>query len=531
MLQAVIVLLVVAGVAAVTLVQNEVAFRRQEGRRMLAIAEQVANNGVVELGLSEGSAQGVAGAAEFARSTSGATYVIATDARGKVIYSSYPADVGRSVTRPGTGRQWSGVSQHAGMRVVEARVPVLDPTSGGAPVGTVTGYVLVGREYPTTWARLGGAAPALLVYVVLASLVGMGGSILISRRIKRQTLGLEPNEIAGLVEHREAMLHGLREGVVGVDRAGRVTLVNDEAIRLLELGGDLIGVRVQELAVPPGLAAVLSGRTGADDLAVVSANGRVLVVNQLPVTVRDQEVGWVTTLRDRTELVDLNRQLDIWRGTTDALRSQAHEFSNRMHTIAGLIELEEYEQVATFVTTQSRAREGWVDQVTARVEDPAVAALLVAKDSRASELGITLGLDPGSQLPAVSDELSADLLTVVGNLVDNAMEAVDSGTGEVVVGLETVEASVVVTVRDDGPGVDPDLASRVFETGFSTKVHDEPGGRGWGLGLSRMVCERRGGTIGVRRDDEHDRTEFVAVLPMSPTKDTVETANERRDGR
>jgi two-component system, CitB family, sensor kinase len=518
-LQAVIVLIVVLGVAAVTLLQNDVAFGRQEGRAVLATAETVANTLVVERGLAEGSERGVPGVAESHRVTSRASYVVVTDAEGSVIYSPFPDEVSTRMVRPNPRASWVGVTQHDGNKVVEARVPVEDATPRGGRIGEVVGYVIVGREYPTLWGRLGDAAPALAIYVGVGSLVSLGGSLLLSRRIKRQTLGLEPNEITGLVEHREAMLHGLREGVVGVDRFGRVTMVNDEARRLLDLGVDVVGSPVRDLPLPATLTDVLGGSAAANDLAVVTG-GQVLVVNQMPVQVRNQEVGWVTTVRDRTELVDLNRQLDVWRGTTDALRSQAHEFSNRMHTIAGLIDLGEYAEAAQFVTAQSNARAGWVERVTGRVRDAAVAAILVAKDSRASELGVRLDLEDGTALPAVEDSLSADLLTVVGNLVDNAMEAVAASSGSVCVGLFVDEGAVVVRVSDNGPGVAPEMANRVFEQGFSTKPHQEPGSRGWGLALSRVVCEKRGGGVSMRRTD--GRTVFTATLPMAADVEEVD---------
>ncbi|HET6627129.1 MAG TPA: sensor histidine kinase [Nocardioidaceae bacterium] len=511
-LQAVIVLIVVLGVAAVTLIQNEVAFGRQEGRAVLATAETVANTLVVERGLAEGTERGVPGVAENFRATSRASYVIVTDADGTVIYSPFPDEVSTRMVRPNPKASWVGVTRHDGDKAVEARVPVEDATAEGGRIGEVVGYVIVGREYPTLWGRLGDAAPSLAIYVGVGSLVSLGGSLLLSRRIKRQTLGLEPDEISGLVEHREAMLHGLREGVLAVDRAGRVTMVNDEARRLLDLAADVVGSPVGDLPLPATLTAVLRGDSAADDLAVVTG-GQVLVVNQMPVQVREQKVGWVTTVRDRTELVDLNRQLDVWRGTTDALRSQAHEFSNRMHTIAGLIELEEYAEAAQFVTAQSTARAGWVDRVTSRVRDAAVAAILVAKDSRATELGVRLELDDDTLLPAVPDSLSADLLTVVGNLVDNAMEAAAPTSGTVSVGLVLVGGAAVVRVRDDGPGVAPGMVDRVFEQGFSTKSHQEPGARGWGLALSRVVCEKRGGGVVMDRVDA--RTVFTATLPVA----------------
>ncbi len=519
-LQAVVVLLVVLGVTPVTLVQNDVAFRRAESRRVLATAESIAGTQVVETGLTSGDNQGVAGEAERSRAASGSSYVLVTDARGVVVHSSDPADVGTTVRRPGPGRSWVGVVEHETGRAVEARAPVQAVRSDdGQLIGDVVGYVLVGREYPTSWERLGATAPTLVIYVIVGSLVGLGGSLLLSRRIKRQTHGLEPNEIAGLVEHREAMLHGLREGVVGVDTSGRVTLVNDEAVRLFSLDDDVVGRPVRDLPVPGGVVDVLAGDAEASDLAV-PAGGRLLVLNQMPVVNKGLRIGWVTTVRDRTELVDLNRQLDVWRSTTDTLRSQAHEFSNRLHTIAGLIELEEYDEVASFVATQARAREGWVDRVVDRVEDASVAALLVAKGSRATELGVTLELEDASRLPALVDDQTADVLTVLGNLVDNAMEAVAATRGTVSVRLLLVDGVVEVRVADDGPGIPEELAEHVFAEGFSTKPVASPGERGWGLALCRVVCERRGGSVTVTRADAR-RTVFTALLPRTAEREEV----------
>ena len=517
-LQAVVVLVVVLGLTPVLLVQNDVAFRRTESRRVLATAENVADTRVLEAGLATGTNAGVAGEAERARATSGSSYVLVTDADGEVVHSSNPSDIGTTVTRPGRGRSWVGVVDEDGSSAIEARAPVQAIRSrGDVLIGDVVGYVIIGRDYPTLRERLGATAPTLLIYVLVGSLVGLGGSLLLSRRIKRQTHGLEPNEIAGLVEHREAMLHGLREGVVGVDTSGHVTLVNDEAVRLLALDeSDHVGRPVAELPVPPSVASVLAGETGASDLAVASA-GRVLVLNQMPVVNQGMRIGWVTTVRDRTELVDLNRQLDVWRSTTDTLRSQAHEFSNRMHTIAGLIELEEYDEVAAFVATQERARAGWTDRVVARVEDPAVAALLLAKGSRATELGVRLDLEDDARLPTLPDDVSADLVTVLGNLVDNAMEAVAATQGSVVVGLSADHHAVQLQVSDDGPGVPDELVERVFAQGFTTKAASgqaDSGERGWGLALCRVVCERRGGGVHVARSADR-RTVFTADVPIA----------------
>jgi sensor histidine kinase regulating citrate/malate metabolism len=183
--------------------------------------------------------------------------------------------------------------------------------------------------------------------------------------VKRQTLGLEPREITGLVEQREAMLHGIREGVIGTDKANKITLINDEAQRLLGLPAGVVGKPLDAQPMVGNVVDVLTGRVTAPDQVVV-ADGRVLVLNRMPVRVRGRRAGWVTTLRDRTELTSLERELDVSRHATETLRAQAHEFSNRLHTISGLVQLGEYDEVVRFITNASQARERLTDEVTSR---------------------------------------------------------------------------------------------------------------------------------------------------------------------
>jgi len=506
-----IVLVVVLAVAAFSLVQSDLTFTRAEARRMLAVAETVADTPTIVAGLSDPSASGgIPGSAEHARVQADTSYVIVTDMDGTILYSPYPQDrpgrLDRLQPRP---RQWVGQAQHHGAEVVEARVPVFSDADL-RPVG----FVVVGRETPSVLARLQDAAPALLTYLGIAGLLGVFGSLLLARRVTRQTLGLEPDEITRLVEHREAMLHGLKEAVVGVDGHGVVTLLNDEACRLLGIGVDGVGRRLDDLALPPVLAEVLGGDSTGHE-RVVPSGGRVLVLNRMPLRIRGRPAGWVTTLRDRTDLVDLQRELDVSRGLTDALRAQAHEFTNRLHTIAGLVELQEYDEVVRFVELASRQHRQLVSEVAQRIEDPAVAALLVAKASRAGELSVGFTLSPDSTLGRVDEALSADLVTVLGNLVDNALDAVARCGGQVTVTVreeaDGAAGAVLVRVRDTGPGVDPDMAARVFVQGFSTKANDHPEPHGWGLALTRLACERRGGGVAVSNDGG---AVFEARLPV-----------------
>jgi sensor histidine kinase regulating citrate/malate metabolism len=429
--------------------------------------------------------------------------VVIADAAGMLVTGP---DVGRPATLgPSTGltgRSWVGVLEGEAKALV-AHVPVLDEQDG-----RFIGLIIVGRTYPTLIGQLGSAVPNVLIYLLLGAAVGVGGSLLLARRVKRQTLGMEPREISGLVEHREAMLHGIKEGVIGTDSAHRVTLVNDEAIRLLGVRADAVGRALPELGLEPALLDVLTGRSEGVDQVVLS-DDRVVVLNRQPVVMRGRDVGSVTTLRDRTELTALRRELDVSRHTTDTLRAQAHEFVNRLHTIAGLVELGEHDEVVRYITRTSELHESLDRAVTEVVRDPALAALLIAKASQAAEQNVALTIGAATDLPPVGDRLAADLVTVVGNLVDNAFDAVGAG-GEIEVSVRADGDDVVVTVTDSGAGVDPALAERVFQQGYSTKGETN-GHHGLGLAMIRLIC---GGRVSV------DGSTFTARLHR--TKEAVE---------
>jgi two-component system, CitB family, sensor kinase len=511
-LQLAIVAIVVLVVAAVGFAQSAATFRQVEGRRMLAVAESTAAQELVRQAVRGRRADTLATVAARAADFSGASYVVIAAADRRVLASSEdPALVGRAITLddrsvPDT-RSWVGVASTDGTRSVAARVPVLSTEPG--EVGDLLGVVLVGRRVPSLPEQGRAAAPTLLTYLGLASILGIVGSLLVARRVKRQTLGLEPREIRGLVEHREAMLTGIKEGVIGLDEVDRITLVNTEAHRLLRLPPECIGRTPEELGVAPRLRDVLTGRVSGGD-QVVLVGERVLTLNRMPVAVRGRPAGSVTTMRDLTDLTVLQRELGVSRQAADALRAQAHEFANRLHTISGLIELEEYDEVLRYVQRLGRATQRLMGEVTGRIGDPSLAALLLAKASLAAERGVDLRVAETTHLGPVDEQLSEDLTTVVGNLVENALDALAGREGGwVEVGIDEEGGDVLVTVRDSGPGVAPEVGDDVFERGFSTKAA-ENGGRGFGLALTRSICLRRGG--GVRVHNEVGAV-FAARLP------------------
>ncbi|MFB8125142.1 ATP-binding protein [Streptomyces bacillaris] len=477
-------------------------------RRALAIAQSTAAEPDIaeDLRTTEPSALGpVQSAAERIRRATGAEYVVVMDRRG-VRWSHPEADrIGEVVsTDPGDalrGREVMEIDSGTLGRSARGKVPLRGPS------GEVVGAVSVGIEYDSVRARLLGAIPGLLAYAGTALAVGALAAYLISRRLQRQTHDLAFSDISALLTEREAMLHSIREGVVALDGTGRIRLLNDEAQRLLGLGPEAAGRPLDEVLDAGRTADVLAGRVVGEDLLAVQG-GRVLLANRMETA----DGGAVVTLRDRTELERLGRELDSTTGLIDALRAQDHEHANRLHTLLGLLELEMHEDAMEFVTEVVGVHRATAEQVTEKVRDPLLAALLVGKATVAAERGVALRLAPGTLLPdRVVDPRG--LVTVVGNLVDNATDAAaGSADARIEVGLRAEGRTVVLRVRDSGPGIAPEQHASIFTEGWSTKDLPAHGKRGLGLPLVRRLAERQGGSVSVAGADGGGAV-FTVVLP------------------
>jgi len=534
-LQLAVILAVLVVVGGLSVAQSEATFTRVEGRRVSAVAEQLGGNPLVRDALSVPDVRtGLATLGQSALIQYRLTSVSFADLDQTVRTSTDPALDDTRIPLPrkavAQGASWSGTLDLGGKHQLVSQVPVFSAEEGH--VGEHLGTVMVTEQYPSVWERLRNASSYLLIYLGTALLIGLLGSWLLARRIKRQTLGLEPREIAGLAEHREAMLYGIAEGVVAMDPDQRVTLANDVARRLLDLPEHSVGLRLSDLRIGGRLRDVLSGvqddggpvgEQGARDQVVIR-RGRVLVMNRMQVTKDGRDLGSVTTLRDRTELANLEREIGSFRSTTQLLRAQTHEFANQLHTIRGLIQIGDYDGVVSFVDAVSERRHSLDLSVNSRVRDPAVGALLMAKASLAAERRVDLRIDEDTSLERLQPEDSADLSTVVGNLVDNAIDAATAPAQDaaaapwVAVRIRQDASTVEVVVRDSGPGVGPELAREVFEHGFTTKAA-ESGEHGIGLALTRLMCQRRGGEV--RLDNTGDGAMFTATLNVAPVAEAV----------
>jgi len=317
-------------------------------------------------------------------------------------------------------------------------------------------------------------------------------------------MGIE--EMERMYSSHEAVLHSVREGLVVVDPDGRVGVANDEGRRLLGLddgADDPVGRPAADLPVAPSLRDLLvDGRTATDETHLTDE--RVLVVSQSQVPWDGSRRGAVMTLRDRTELEELTGELDSTRALSEALRSQAHEAANRLHAVVVLVETGHPERAVEYAVEQLELSQRLTDRVVESIEEPVVAAVLLGKTAQAAERAVTVQVEPDSHLPAgLASSASAgrDLVTVLGNLLDNAVDAVaaldDDDEREVLVGVRPDGAHLLLRVSDSGPGLPDDVVDAAFTRGWTTKVAATSAGRGLGLSLVDQVVRRRRGTIDV----------------------------------
>jgi two-component system CitB family sensor kinase len=314
------------------------------------------------------------------------------------------------------------------------------------------------------------------------------------------------------------VLHAVREGLLLLDRTGRLQLLNDEARRLLALPDDAIGRRVDELGLPPALGAALAtGAERGDEIFLT--DDRVVVVNQAAARWAGQHLGTVVTLRDHTELRALGSELKTIRGFAEALSAQAHESANQLQTVISLIELGRADEALRFAATELAVAQHLTDVVVGAVGEPELAALVLGKAAEAGERGVELQVDDDLEVPAgVADP--RDLVTIVGNLLDNAVDAANDAPEPRWVRLEagtlTVDGveELEMVVADSGPGLGADAAAHAFDRGWTTKQTDRPMGRGVGLALVAQAVHRLGGAISVENEVG---AVFTVRLPLRRT--------------
>jgi two-component system CitB family sensor kinase len=501
-IQAAVILIVLLGAGVAAFSNATIANSDAAQDEVLGVARAVADVPSVASALTAPDPAAVLQPlAERVRRDTGTDFVVVMSTEGVRYSHPNPAEVGgrfRGTIAPAVD----------GGTVVETFTGTLGPSVRAVvPVlvdGRVAGLVAVGQSVARVSGELTRQLPILIGTTGAALLLAGLGSWLASRWLRRTTHDLGPAELSRMYEYYDAVLHAVREGLLLLDRDARLQLVNDEARRLLALPDDAVGRRVDDLGLPPALGAALrTGGERGDELFLT--DDRVIVVNQAPARWAGQHLGAVVTLRDHTELRALVSELKTIRGFAEALSAQAHESANQLQTVISLIELGRADEALRFAATELAVAQHLTDVVVGRVGEPELAALVLGKAAEAAERGVELRVDDDIDLPAgVADP--RDLVTIVGNLLDNALDAAADGdaprwvrmeAGTVTVdGVEELE----IVLADSGPGLGPDAAVHAFERGWSTKSTDRPLGRGIGLALVAQAVHRLGGSIEVANE-------------------------------
>lgn len=489
------------------------ALEEQYGLRAQSIAQSVAEiPDVREFVEQRTIVPAVQEIAESVRTRTEVTFVVVTDVDGIRYSHPNPERIGQPVSTD-PSRALAGISDwyvQTGTLgpSVRGKVPIWN-ASGNEVVGIVSVGILNGEVSETLRDRLG----ALLLATAVAVGAGAIAAYLGARRIRRQTLGLEPPEIAALFEHRDGLLRALHEGVLAVDRSGFVTLANDEATTMLGLRSTDAATPIADQVGLGALSAMAESATPQVDVPL-QIGTHTLLVTCAPIAIRGRREGAVFTFRDRTELQGLVSELESAQGLIDGLRAQAHEHSNSLHTIAGLIELGRHADVLSVVSDHSLAQRELADLYDHRSgADSLIVASLLAKAAVAGERDVRLRTHLG-ELPETEVRFSRDLVTIVGNLVDNAVDHLSDthiAGGEVEIGIWHQNGSVRIDVSDSGEGIDPGLVEEIFQAGYTTK--DSRSHDGLGLALVADVVRGYGGSISVD-SEAGSGTLFSVTVPV-----------------
>lgn len=490
---------------------------QQMGERALAVAKTVASMPqIINAFAIPDPSFIIQPLAERVRHETGARYVVVGNAQS--IRYSHP--VPERIGQPMVGGDNAQALIHGQFYVSEATGSLGTAMRGKAPIwdeeGNIIGLVSVGfmmDRVAMDVARYNSFGWALVALMIC---LGFAGAYWLSQHLKKVILGLEPYEIARLAMEKEAILQSIHEGILAVNREGHITLVNQQARRFLNLDDEhvLLGQPIREVVPNSRLLEVL--RRGEQEFDQEMWLGdHPVVVNRVPILHEGEIEGAVATFRSRREIVDLSHALTQASRDVDMLRAQAHEFSNKLYTISGLLQLERIEEALALIHQETERAQAQMSFLMRNVADAVLSGTLLGKLTRARELGVVLEIDEQSSLSCPLTPTGQEvMMSVVGNLLDNACHAALNGPSKapkVRLFFTDLGEQLLIEVEDSGPGVPAPFAESIFQEGFSTKTGKH---QGIGLALVARLCRQHGGAVTLE-ESELGGACFIAALDRS----------------
>jgi len=511
----VLLLVSVTGLVVVGLVASrtiETQFKKIIAKNAQNIALALSENPEIQKALAKGADQGIIQEiAEKTRRKTGVKSIVVYGNDGTIYSHPITYRLGETLvdeeskTVPVSGiwgaRQMEGLPGTS----IRAEAPVLFE---GEPVGNIYVDVLVNEITSTKFSLYG----KLMLALFTGLSVSVVAAVVLAQRVKGIIHGMEPGEIALLLKQRESIIESIREAIIAVDYDTNVLLINSAARKLFGIRNEIIGQPVEPVIPGTGLPRVLNSGEAEYDREV-DIGGKKVMAQRIPIKGSDRTVGAIGSFRDLTEVRTLAEQITGVTMYADALRARNHEFQNKLQAISGLIQLGEYDRALSFISETVRGRHSEISFVARNIKNPSLGGILLGKSARCSELGVDLWISPDSSCGPLENLDGLSLVIIVGNLIDNAIEAVKDlprDRRKVEVGIFDESKRLLINVRDSGVGIDPEIRDRIFERGFSTKASSYD--RGYGLYNVQLRVEALKGDIEV--DSVPGRfTEFVISLP------------------
>jgi two-component system, CitB family, sensor kinase len=461
----------------------ETNLKHEKGTKALSVAQAISNMpDIQEAFYAENPASIIQPIAEKIRRQVRAEFIVIGN-RNEIRYSHpNPKRIGQKMVGGDNTNVFKGES------VISESTGTLGPSlRGKAPIiynGKVIGVVSVGYLLTDIEKEVSNVGRKILFTTLIVLVGGLISALLISLHIKRAIFGLEPKEIAWMYQEKHAILESIHEGIIAIDTDGRITVVNETAHKILDVPNDVLlrGKRIEEVIENSRLLEVVSTGKAEYDRELMIL-GETFVTNRIPILNKQGEViGAVASLRNKSELSQLLQELSHVKSYAEGLRAQTHEYSNRLYTLLGLIQLGSYKEAIDFISKEVDVAQGFIGFLMKEIPDPIIAGFILGKVSLASELKISFLIDRESSFKDVPNEISRDaLVTIIGNLINNAFEAVRENEKEekiVSLFLTDLGKDLIIEVEDNGKGIDPRNFEQIFCHGFTTKTSDNNGGIG-----------------------------------------------------
>ncbi|PGS55810.1 sensor histidine kinase [Bacillus sp. AFS041924] len=490
--------------------------KHEKGLKALAISQTVANMPEIREAFSnEKPSDIIQPIVEKIRKRVGAEFIVVGN-KNEVRYSHpNPGLLGKKMVGGDNDKVFSGkeiVSESTGTLgpSLRGKTPIFD--DNGKVIGVVSvGYLLKDIDHEAK-----AFSKKLLKNSIVILILGIGAAFFISFNIKKSIFGLEPKEIGRMYKEKHAILESIHEGIIAIDEYGEITVVNENAHKVLSIPNNikLRGLKIEDVLHNSHLKKVVETGEPIYDLEFL-INEKVVIINCIPIVGVDSKiVGAVTTFREKSELNKLLNELSQIKAYSEGLRAQAHEYSNKLHTILGLIQLESYQEAIELISKESNITQNIIHFIMEEISDPVVAGLLLGKISLANELKVDFIIDYNSSFANVPKEVNReDLITIIGNLLNNAFDAVlETNKPEKFVSLFLTDLGedLVIEIEDNANGIPEELIDEIFEYGVTSK--EQSHNSGIGLHLVQRLLNKLNGQI-TFHSNEHGGTTFIVAIP------------------